>query len=117
MNEDKSLKDLLQRGLMETASPGFTDKVMSQLQAITANKASHSSLIAKRCKLLYKIAFVALSVAVIIMSFLIKPVQVNIQWLIDGRIIEEIVLFIISFWIFIFLNHFIIDKKIRKPFM
>ena len=114
MNEDKILKELLQKGLIETSSPGFTNKVMSQIQAISADKASHSLLVAKRWKLLYKIAFAALSIAVIIMSFLVKPVELNIQPLINEKIIEKILLFILSFWTFIIVNFFIINKKIRK---
>ena len=118
MNEDKILKELLQKALIEKASAGFTDKVMTQVQAIAADQASQFLRLTKRWKLLYKIAFAVLSLAVVIMSFSVKAVEVNIQNLIDERTAERITVFIVSFWVLLIINYLIIiDKKIRKPFM
>ncbi|MCW3110205.1 MAG: hypothetical protein JWQ09_4711 [Segetibacter sp.] len=116
MQEDKFLKELLIKGGVEKASPDFTVSVMNRIEAINSTKVSHSSIINKRWKRIYKIAFVAIAFSIIIMSFLVNPSELPFTTYfkvppLNEQIGYNIISYILSFWVFIFINQRLLNKN------
>lgn len=105
METDKNLHRLLNEGAILKASADFTQRVMTNIEAI----AKERSIVTTRVKLAFKIMVTAIVSALIVLSFLINPTSIindafSQIWLIPFNYQVMVAEYLLAFWALIALS-------------
>ena len=115
MEQDKILKDLLQKG-KETASPDFTAAVMVKVQALATRPFNYEPLVSPYIKRIFMISFCTVVALILIVCLLIAASNIHfIQSIklpyISAINYQKIVTGILLFWLIYVLNVLVQKSK------
>jgi len=119
MQDDKNFKEILKKGALEETSPDFTAAIMRRIEAVAVIETSHQPLINPKIKLAFIIASVTVLSALFAISIFISPADLPFNFLIRIPTISihafhDIVYFVITFWLLVFLNHYLNKRNLRN---
>jgi hypothetical protein len=118
MQEDKKLKELLAKGALEETSPDFTAELMRRIEALPQTKATYQPSINNKIRLAFITIFATVLSALLAISFFVQPSSLPFRFsikpaFVSAEVFYNLVCFIITFWLLMFLNYYLNKRNIR----
>src|SRR5437879_1933034 len=115
MQEDKKLKELLIKHIVEETSAEFTNTVMQRIQSGAAVKAYAKPLLKQKLLKTLIIAFILVCVVLLTLTIFMQDAQLPFLFSVKltAKCFSQTISFLIAFWLVMLINQLWDKKKVQ----
>lgn len=116
MKEDKHLKELLQKNLVEETSAGFTENLMQRINIASASGAYTRSIWQDKLFKIIAATFISISILLLLLNIPFKKITMSFDWKLElpSALSLQLIQFLLVFWIVMILNQVLSARKHKE---